>query len=126
MLRRPQPETGSSAACAGRAPAKGRARAASLASCAIFARIIITCLTARTRTIRMRRDFFESEPVRPRLQGGRLIYAADQTLQPQRQSSPLCFRQEAAQLALTAVRLDRESARMQARRGAAKFNLCPM
>src|SRR5262249_38736336 len=57
--------------------------------------------------------FFESEPVvRPLYQGGRLIYAADHSLQPQRKPSPLRLREEAAQLALTAVRLDREPARM--------------
>src|SRR5437868_15400991 len=95
MLSRLQPES----ARAGSVHARETANAAaSLASCAIFARIIITCLTARARTIRERRDFFESEPVRPQLQGGRLIYAADQTLQPQCQATPLCFRQEAPQL----------------------------
>src|SRR4030081_2023060 len=57
MLSKPQPEL----ARAGSVHARGTANAAaSLASCAIFARIIITCLTARARTIRERRDFFES------------------------------------------------------------------
>ena len=55
MFSRPQPES-----ARGRVHARETANAAaSLASCAIFARIIITCLTAR-RTIRERRDFFES------------------------------------------------------------------
>src|SRR5581483_1604241 len=61
-----------------------------------------------------------------RLQGRRLIDAADQPLQPKRETASLFLREEAPQLALTAVRLDREPARVQARIRAAKFNLRPM
>src|SRR6185312_2021855 len=71
-----------------------------------------------------------SEPVEPFStasgQRGRLIDAADQTLQPCCKSTPLLFREKGAQLTLPAVRLDREPARMQARSRAAKFNLSPM
>ena len=94
--------------------------------------------SARARTIRERRDFlinglqatyglrapatisellYGSTRLAPCYlpwlrERGRLINAADQTLQPQCESPPLGFRKEAAQLALTAVRLDREPARM--------------
>src|SRR5579864_8645742 len=59
-------------------------------------------------------------------QGRRLVDATNQTLQSNSESVPLCLREKTAQLALTAVRLDREPARMQARCGAAEFNLRPM
>src|SRR6267142_2271967 len=59
-------------------------------------------------------------------QGRRLVDAANQTLQPNSESAPLRLREKTAQLALTAVRLDREPARMQARCRAAEFNLRPM
>src|SRR5215469_3841057 len=58
--------------------------------------------------------------------GGRLVHAANEALQPQRQSASLLFCEEAAQLALAAVRLDGEPARVQACCGAAQFNLRPM
>ncbi len=58
--------------------------------------------------------------------GGRFVDMAYQPLQAQRQSTPLLFREKAAQLTLTAVRLDGEPARMQACCGAAQFNLRPM
>jgi len=68
-----------------------------------------------------------TRPLSHRLsQGRRLVDAADQTLQPNSESAPLRLREKTAQLALTAVRLDREPARMQARCGAAEFNLRPM
>src|SRR5579862_2252667 len=44
--------------------------------------------------------------VRPRGQGGRLVDAADQALQPHCQTVPLLIREKAPQLALPAVRLD--------------------
>src|SRR6267142_1180522 len=59
-------------------------------------------------------------------QGRRLVDAANQTLQPNCESAPLRLREKTAQLALTAVRLDREPARMQPRCRAAEFNLRPM
>jgi hypothetical protein len=59
-------------------------------------------------------------------QGRRLVDTANQSLQPKRKPAPFRLRQEAPQLALAAVRLDREPARMQARCGAAEFNLRPM
>src|SRR6516165_2959331 len=62
----------------------------------------------------------------PLAPGGRLVHAANEALQPQRQSASLLFCEEAAQLALAAVRLDGEPARVQACRGAAQFNLRPM
>src|SRR5207244_8307468 len=62
----------------------------------------------------------------PLSQRGCLVDAADEALQPKRQSTPLLLREETAQLALTAVRLDREPTRMQARFGVAKCNLRPM
>src|SRR4029077_14871145 len=52
--------------------------------------------------------------------------AADVTLQAKCESTQLLLREETAQLVLPAVRLDREPARMQARRGAPKFNPRPM
>src|SRR6516162_3717816 len=66
---------------------------------------------------------FRAPPLAP---GGRLVHAANEALQPQRQSASLLFCEEAAQLALAAVRLDGEPARVQACRGAAQFNLRPM
>src|SRR6516225_7910273 len=62
----------------------------------------------------------------PLAPGGRLVHAANEALQPQRQSASLLFCEEAAQLALAAVRLDGEPARVQACCGAAQFNLRPM
>src|SRR2546430_4854231 len=49
-----------------------------------------------------------------------LVEAADQALQPKRQSTPLLFREKAAQLALAAVRLDGEPARVLLSCGAAR------
>jgi hypothetical protein len=59
-------------------------------------------------------------------QGRRLIDATNQPLQPKGQSASLRLREKTAQLALPAVRLNREPARVQARFGAAEFNLRPM
>ena len=64
--------------------------------------------------------------VRPLSQGRRLVDAANQTLQLNSESAPLRLREKTTQLALTAVRLNREPARVQARCGAAEFNLRPM
>ena len=76
--------------------------------------------SARARTIRPAAQYPQKLPPRPatpHCQEGDLVDATDQALQPQRQSAPLLLREEAAQLALTAVRLDREPARMQADAG---------
>jgi hypothetical protein len=59
-------------------------------------------------------------------QGRRLVDAANQPLELLCQPASLGLREKAAQLALPSVRFDRQPARMQARYGAAEFNLRPM
>src|ERR1700694_3911942 len=113
-----------------RAGGKPDAAAAAKTSGASFARIIINVPYSAHPDCRRRRISIESRPAppeRPGLRPGRrLVDAADETLQAKRQSTPLLFREKAAQLALAAVRLDGEPARVQARCGAAQFNLRPM
>src|SRR6202521_1994934 len=125
MLSWLQPDS----ACAGRA---ADAAAAAKARGASFARIIIkralqrTPLPSQAAHLIKKADQLRLKArwgLRP---GGRLVDAADETLQAKRQSTPLLFREKAAQLALAAVRLDGEPARVQARFGAAQFNLRPM
>src|SRR5579862_160353 len=122
MLSRLQPDTGCSAAAAASDGAtRVVATASSAARCARVERIIISTLDlcgARSSKAQARRVTC--------LQGRRLIDAADQPLQPKREPASLLLREKTPQLALTAVRLDREPARMQARGRAAKFNLRPM
>ena len=89
------------------------------------------CLTARVRKHPQPRNFKKLPSQRPLTAfdlrpGGRFVDAPYETLQPQCQSPPLFFREEAPQLTLTAVRLDHEPARVQACCGAAQFNLRPM
>src|SRR6266480_489071 len=124
MLSWLQPE---SAWAAGKPDAAATARA----SGASFAQIIVTCLTARTPTVaggasqQKKADQLRLKALglRP---GGRHVDAADETLQPKRQPTPLLFREKAAQLALAAVRLNGEPARVLLSCGAAQFNLRPM
>src|SRR5690242_1945605 len=99
---------------------------------ASFARIIfLTCLTAHA-PFTGARNSTESKSAPPSARsgalrpGGRLVDAADQALQPKRQSTSLLFRKKAAQLALAPVRLDGEPARELSDCGAAQFNLRPM
>src|SRR5579864_347152 len=129
MLSSLQPESACAAAAAVAASTAG-AREAS------FARIIITGMpysarlllnfaghatpnTAKSPCASLRQSS-ASGPIR------RLVDATDQPLQAQRQSASFLLREEAPQLALAAVRLDRQPARVQACRGAAQFNLRPM
>lgn len=87
------------------------------------------CLTARVRSMRRRATSKKQYPPHPAFgsrPGGRFVEATYQALQAQRQSAPLLFRKKAAELALTAVRLDDQPARVQARCGAAQFNSRPM
>src|SRR5207302_9341323 len=91
----------------------------------------LTCLTAHAHTkARATSPASKSAPPSARSgalkPGGRLVDAADQALQPKRQSASLLFREKAAQLALAPVRLDCEPAREPPDRGAAQFNLRPM
>src|SRR5580693_7627718 len=124
MLSWLQPDS----ACAGGEP---HAAAAARARGASFARIVINVpysahpLPSRAAHTKESRPAPTEAPwgLRP---GGRLVDAADEALQAKRQSTPLLFREKAAQLALAAVRLDGEPARVLLRCGAAQFNLRPM
>src|SRR2546423_693552 len=113
MLSWLQPDS----ACAGEAP---HAATAARASGVSFARIIILDVPYSAHPDRRRRRVSSLRP------GGRLVDAADEALQAKRQSTPLLFREKAAQLALAAVRLDGEPARVLLSCGAAQFNLRPM
>src|SRR2546423_8730645 len=113
MLSWLQPDS----ACAGEAP---HAATAARASGVSFARIIILDVPYSAHPDRRRRAAWGLRP------GGRLVDAADEALQAKRQSTPLLFREKAAQLALAAVRLDGEPARVLHGCGAAQFNLRPM
>src|ERR1700736_42426 len=126
MLRSPQPEAALAGGPAAAAPS-------AVAEEKSLARIVINVPYNAYRPRAGPRNLQESKPRapshRPRRKlrpGGRLVDAADEALQPQRQSAPLLLREKAPELALVAVRLDGEPARMQACRGAAQFNLRPM
>src|SRR5579862_1214513 len=123
MLSRLKPDSARAAALVHTA-----ARAASGAS---FARIIVNVPYSARPPAARRKSPQNCKPAPPRPlralgPGGRLIDAADEALQAMRQSTPLRFREKAAQLALPAVRLDGEPARVQTCGGAAQFNLRPM
>src|SRR5882762_5083040 len=118
MLSWPQPDSA-------RAGGKPDAATAAKTSGVSFARIIINVPYSAHPLPSRRRTSNESDQLRLNARGlrpgGRLVDAADETLQAKRQSTPLLFREKAAQLALAAVRLDGEPARVQARFGAAQF-----
>src|SRR5579863_5881754 len=84
-------------------------------------------LQRRTRTsLRATPVESKTQARRPSMPGGRLVDPADDALQSQCQAASFLLREEAAQLALAAGRLDREPARVQACCRAAQFNLRPV
>src|SRR5580698_4038239 len=113
MLSRPQPE---SAWAASEPTVANTARAGAASLLRIIVNLCLTAPAAGLPRLRNLKKYlpccFPSAVRQKSRPGGRLTGSPDQALQPQRQSPPFFFREEAPQLALAAVRLDDEPARV--------------